>query len=95
MPDAMSDDEVRNRLSEVPGWDLVGGKLHREVKLENFVEAFGVMAQVAIQAEKMNHHPEWSNVYSTITIDLSSHDAGGITDRDFELAQKVNQALGE
>ena len=95
MADALSDADVQARLGEVPGWELVDGKLHREVELGDFVEAFGLMAQVAIHAEKMNHHPEWSNVYNRVTIDLSTHDAGGITDKDFELASKVNAALGE
>jgi 4a-hydroxytetrahydrobiopterin dehydratase len=92
MADALTDDQVQDRLGELPGWELVDGKLHRELVLADFVAAFGLMAQVAVWAEKLNHHPEWSNVYNRVTIDLSTHDAGGITDKDFELAAKINAA---
>ncbi len=95
MADALTPEQVQNRLGELPGWELVDGKLHREVKLADFVAAFGLMAQVAIWAEKLNHHPEWSNVYNRVTIDLTTHDAGGITDKDFELAAKVDAAIPE
>jgi 4a-hydroxytetrahydrobiopterin dehydratase len=92
MADALTDDQVQDRLGELPGWELVDGKLHRELVLADFVAAFGLMAQVAVWAEKLNHHPEWSNVYNRVTIDLTTHDAGGITDKDFELAAKINAA---
>lgn len=77
------------------GWDVMDGKLHREVEFHNFVEAFGFMAMVAVLAEKANHHPDWSNSYNKVVIDLVSHDKGGITDRDHELAGAINNALGE
>ena len=86
-----SEQEVRDRLSEIPGWTLVNGKLHRELTFENFVAAFGFMSQVALVAERRDHHPEWFNVYNRVTIDLNTHDAGGITDLDFELAAAVNR----
>jgi 4a-hydroxytetrahydrobiopterin dehydratase len=92
MADALTDDQVQDRLGELPGWELVDGKLHCELVLADFVAAFGLMAQVAVWAEKLNHHPEWSNVYNRVTIDLTTHDAGGITDKDFELAAKINAA---
>ena len=57
----------------------------------DFVEAFGFMTRVALLAETANHHPEWSNVYNRVEIDLTTHDAGGITERDFKLAQRINQ----
>ena len=77
------------------GWDIVDGALHRELVFKDFVEAFGFMAMVALLAEKADHHPNWSNVYNRVVIDLVSHDAGGITDRDHALAQAINVALGE
>jgi 4a-hydroxytetrahydrobiopterin dehydratase len=77
------------------GWDVVEGKLHRELEFQNFVEAFGFMAMVAVLAEKANHHPNWSNVYNKVVIDLVSHDKGEITDRDTDLANAINKALGE
>jgi 4a-hydroxytetrahydrobiopterin dehydratase len=77
------------------GWDVVDGKLHREIEFHNFVEAFGFMSMVALLAEKADHHPNWSNVYNKVIIDLMSHDKGAITDRDTDLANAINQALGE
>ena len=91
MSDALPDDEISRRLEERPGWELVDGKLHRELRFDDFVSAFGFMASVAIVAEKMDHHPEWSNVYNRVTVDLTTHDAGGITDKDFALAGQIDR----
>ena len=91
----LTDDEVQARLADVPGWEVVDGKLHREVKLRNFVEAFGFMAKVALEAEKLNHHPDWSNSWNTVVIDVVSHADGGLTDQCFTLAAAANRALGE
>ena len=77
------------------GWSIAGGKLHRELEFQNFVEAFGFMSMVALVAEKADHHPDWSNSWNKVVIDLVSHDKGEITDRDREMAQKINNALGE
>jgi 4a-hydroxytetrahydrobiopterin dehydratase len=88
----LSDDELVRWLGEHPDWEVVDGKLHREVRLASFVEAFGLMAQVALVAEKLDHHPEWSNVYATVVIDLTTHDAGGLTGLDLRLAEAVDAA---
>lgn len=77
------------------GWTIADGKLHRELEFQNFVEAFGFMSMVALIAEKANHHPDWSNSWNKVVIDLLSHDKGEITDRDRELAVAINNALGE
>ena len=90
MADALSESTIAARLPDIPGWEVVEGKLHRELRFDDFVTAFGVMTSVAIVAEKMNHHPEWHNVYNRLTVDLSTHDAGGITDLDFELAARID-----
>src|SRR5947209_2464986 len=87
----LSDSEVQERLAGVPGWTLANGKLHREYKFPDFVHAFGFMATAAIAIEKMNHHPEWFNVYSRVVVDLTTHDSGGISQRDFELAGLLDQ----
>lgn len=87
----LSDDEIRERLADLPGWSLDGGKLAREFKFADFARAFGFMASVAIEADKLNHHPEWSNVYNRVTVRLVTHEAKGITGLDFELAQKMNE----
>ena len=77
------------------GWEVVDGALHRELEFHDFVEAFGFMSMVALLAEKANHHPNWSNSWNKVVLDLTSHDKGGITDRDHDLAQAINKALGE
>ena len=85
---------IDQALEELPGWSLLNGKLHRELSFPGFVEAFGFMTQLALVAEQMNHHPEWSNVYNRVTIDLTTHDSGGITKRDIRLAQRANELAG-
>jgi 4a-hydroxytetrahydrobiopterin dehydratase len=82
----LSTEEIEQRLSALPEWALAGGKLHREYKFPGFALAIGFFAAAAPAIEKMDHHPEWSNVYNRVTVDLTSHDAGGITERDFRLA---------
>ena len=91
VPPLLDDDELAERLGGLPGWEVVDGKLHRELRFGDFVTAFGVMSSVAIVAEKLNHHPEWSNVYSRVVIDLVTHDAGGITGLDLELAAEIER----
>ena len=87
----LSEEQVRVRLGEIPGWSLVDGKLHRELRFADFVEAFGFMSRLALVAEKSDHHPEWSNVYGRVVIELRTHDADGITERDFALAAAANR----
>jgi 4a-hydroxytetrahydrobiopterin dehydratase len=76
------------------GWEVVDGKLHREFAFKDFSEAWAFMARVALLAEKADHHPDWSNSWNKVVIDLVSHDAGGITDRDRTLAEKINGLTG-
>jgi 4a-hydroxytetrahydrobiopterin dehydratase len=76
------------------GWQTVDGRLHREFEFADFVTAFGFMASAALLAERMDHHPDWSNVYNRVVIDLWSHDAGAITDRDHTLAERINDLAG-
>jgi 4a-hydroxytetrahydrobiopterin dehydratase len=94
MSKKLSGDAILSGLAETDGWSLENGKLHREFRFSNFVTAFGFMTCAAIEAEKMNHHPEWFNVYNKVSVDLMTHDAGGITDLDFQLAKKMNQLAG-
>lgn len=77
-----------------PDWDLSAGKLHRELTFANFVEAFSFMTAIALEAEKIDHHPEWSNVYNRVTIDLITHDHSGITQLDLDLAARVDDLSG-
>ncbi len=86
----LTDDDVTAELATTEGWTRVGDKLHRVFELADFVAAFSFMTAVALIAERMNHHPEWFNVYRTVRVDLTTHDAGGISARDFELARAMN-----
>ncbi|WP_287129291.1 4a-hydroxytetrahydrobiopterin dehydratase [Candidatus Cyanaurora vandensis] len=89
-----SPDEILTELQSLVGWEVKDGKLHKTYRFADFVRAFGFMTQVALVAETMEHHPEWFNVYSRITVDLITHDAGGITEKDFALAQKMDELAG-
>ena len=77
----------------LPGWSLLNGKLHRELSFADFSEAFGFMARVALAAEALGHHPEWSNVWNRVTINLTTHDTGGLSDLDLELARRIDGFL--
>lgn len=83
--------EIDDALARLDGWHLVDDKLHRELRFGSFVHAFGFMASVALVAESMNHHPEWRNVYDRVSIDLTTHDAGGISHKDVELAERIEE----
>ena len=85
-----SGSELKDALAGLPGWSVVNGKLHKEYKFADFIHAFGFMATAALAIEKMNHHPEWFNVYNRVTVDLATHDAGGITSKDVDLAKLLD-----
>ena len=85
--------EISAQLEGISGWTVEDEKLHKEFQFDSFVEAFGFMVSVALIAESMNHHPEWFNVYNRVTVDLATHDAGGISALDFELAKKIDALL--
>jgi len=75
----LTDDQIKKEIMSLSGWSVVNGKLHKDFVFQDFIEAFGFMSKAAIHIEKMNHHPEWFNVYNKIKVDLVTHDAGGIT----------------
>jgi 4a-hydroxytetrahydrobiopterin dehydratase len=89
----LSEDQIKNELESLNGWIIQNGKLHKQFSFSDFVEAFSFMTKIALYAEKMNHHPEWFNVYNRITIDLMTHDAGGITSNDIALARFIESEL--
>lgn len=98
MSDILSSEDLQSSLSKLNGtssvtWRVVQEKLHTELVFPDFISAFGFMTRVAIIAEKMNHHPEWSNVYKKVEINLVTHDAGGITEKDVTIAQKISALL--
>jgi 4a-hydroxytetrahydrobiopterin dehydratase len=85
-PTLLSPDEIEERLAALPGWTFSGSALRREFLFADFSEAFAFMTRVALAAEKLDHHPDWSNVWNRVTVALSTHDAGGVTDLDVRLA---------
>jgi 4a-hydroxytetrahydrobiopterin dehydratase len=89
-PTKLPADDVRTRLEGLPGWSLHAGRLHRVFEFTDFSEAFGFMARAALAAERLNHHPDWGNVYNVVTVSLVTHDAGGITELDFRLAKELS-----
>jgi 4a-hydroxytetrahydrobiopterin dehydratase len=86
----LTEDEIAKLMTKLPGWSVQNGKLHREYECKDFVAAFANMTRVAGIAESMNHHPEWFNVYNRISVDLTTHDAGGITEKDVKLARLLD-----
>ena len=87
----MSTSEQQEKLGGVPGWTIENDGLSRTFVFPSFVVAFGFMTSAAIVAEKLNHHPEWSNVYNRVTVRLTTHDVGGLSELDFELAAKMSE----
>ncbi|MEO7146136.1 MAG: 4a-hydroxytetrahydrobiopterin dehydratase [Bryobacteraceae bacterium] len=82
----LNDAKIQKSLAGLAGWKIKSGKLHREYKFADFVAAFGFMAEAAFSCEKLGHHPDWANVYNRVTVNLTTHDAGGITKKDLDLA---------
>lgn len=91
----LTEQELQAALSGLPGWSVLEGKLHREYRFSDFIHAFGFMATAAIAIEKMNHHPEWFNVWNQVRVDLTTHDSGGITGKDVELAATLDRIAGK
>ena len=96
MADRLSDEDIKTALADLDGWSVIEGRsaISRRFEFRNFNEAFGFMTRVALKAESMNHHPEWFNVYKTVEVTLSTHDADGLTQLDIKLAAFMNKAAG-
>lgn len=92
-PTKLEPNEIEKRLEALPDWRREGDAIVREFKFPDFVSAFGFMTKVALLAEKLDHHPDFQNVYSRVRIALSTHDAGGITELDFRLATSISKVL--
>lgn len=91
MPKAkLTDKEMTTAIAKLPEWKVVDGKLNRAFKFDSFVDAFAFMTKVAFAADKMEHHPEFFNVYNRVVIDLATHDVDGISNLDIDLAEKIN-----
>ena len=90
----LSDSEIENGLKELTffyGWTVLNGKLHKEMEFVNFDEAWKFMTIAVVEIQKMNHHPEWFNVYNKLVIDLMTHDVGGISENDMNLAKFLDE----
>ena len=87
----LADKEIESEVTKMPGWKVVNGKLSKSFEFKDFTEAFSFMTRVAMHAEKMNHHPEWFNVYNKVNIDLVTHDLNGISNYDMKLANTINK----
>jgi len=86
----LSSESIDSELKNLKGWTVVNNKIHKEFQFDDFNQAFGFMTRAAMNIEKMNHHPEWFNVYNKIIVDLTTHDAGGVTQNDIDLAKILN-----
>ena len=87
----LSDNEIEDRLKELNGWTILNGKLHKEIEFDDFDEAWKFMTIAVVEIQKMNHHPEWFNVYNKLVIDLMTHDVGGISENDINLAKFLDK----
>ncbi len=94
-PSRLPDDTVAARLATLPGWTHRDGKLLREFRFTDFSAAFAFMTRAALRAEQLDHHPDWFNVYNRVKVQLSTHDADGVTELDFLLAEAMNRFAGE
>ena len=85
----LSAEDIEKKLLHFPDWDYFDNALHAEFEFENFKDRFSAMSRIAFECEALNHHPNWSNVYNVLSISLSTHDAGGVTNKDFKLAEAI------
>lgn len=93
-PQRLEAEAIQTALRKIDTWQVQGGRLHREFVFADFKAAFGFMTRVAQVAEELDHHPDWSNVYNRVRVDLHTHDVGGLTELDFELARAMNRIAG-
>lgn len=85
----LSEDEIQKKLIRFPDWEYFDNALHAEFEFENFKDCFSAMSRIAFECEALNHHPDWTNIYNVLTISLSTHDAGGVTEKDFKLINAI------
>jgi len=87
--DKLSEVDIEKKMLQFPDWDYYDDAIHSEFEFENFKDCFSAMSRIAFECEALNHHPNWSNVYNVLTISISTHDAGGVTEKDFKLAEAI------
>ena len=89
----LSEQDIEKRLLHFPDWDYYDNAIHAEFEFENFKDCFSAMSRIAFECEALNHHPDWSNVYNVLTISLSTHDANGVSNKDFKLAEAIESIV--
>lgn len=89
----LSTDDIEKKLLHFPDWEYYDNAIHAEFEFENFKDCFSAMSRIAFECEALSHHPNWSNVYNVLTISLSTHDAGGVTNKDFKLAEAIEHIV--
>lgn len=89
----LTPDEIEQRMLRFPDWEYYDNAIHAEFEFENFKDCFSAMSRIAFECEALNHHPNWSNVYNVLTISLSTHSADGVTKKDFELADAIENIV--
>jgi 4a-hydroxytetrahydrobiopterin dehydratase len=92
-PEKVTEKQISEELEKLPGWTIKSGNLHRSFEFADFSEAFGFMTRAAMIAESMGHHPDWSNVWNKVVVNLSTHSIGGLSNLDFQLAKKIQKLL--
>ncbi|UAB75051.1 4a-hydroxytetrahydrobiopterin dehydratase [Mesoflavibacter sp. SCSIO 43206] len=93
--DKLSKTDIETRLLRLPDWEYFDNAIHAEFEFENFKDCFSAMSRIAFECEALNHHPDWTNVYNVLKISISTHDANGVTDKDFKLAQAIEAIIEE
>ncbi len=89
----LSEQDIEKKLEKLEGWEYVDGAIETSFQFDNFKEAFSTMTRIAFECEAQGHHPDWSNVYNSLSISLSTHDAEGVTEKDFKLAQSIEDIV--
>jgi 4a-hydroxytetrahydrobiopterin dehydratase len=89
----LTDEDIEKRLLHFPDWDYFDNAINAEFEFDNFKDCFSAMSRIAFECEALSHHPNWTNVYNTLNISLSTHEAGGVTEKDFELAQAIENIV--
>ncbi|MGB6269196.1 MAG: 4a-hydroxytetrahydrobiopterin dehydratase [Olleya sp.] len=91
----LTNTEIEQRLLRIPEWEYYDNAIHAEFEFENFKDCFSAMSRIAFECEALNHHPEWTNEYNVLKITITTHDAGGVTDKDFKLALAIEHIVEE
>ncbi len=91
----LTDKEIDSLLKDFEGWAYENGSIIKSFKFKDFKQAFAIMTRIAFECEAQNHHPDWENVYNNLTIKLNTHDTGGVTKKDFQLAQSIENIVAQ